>query len=65
MEAGTFGLALLVEASVFPSDIHFLFGADPEGLSVTGLGASLGDFLGEGETFTHEGLCCGLLRMAR
>ena len=73
MEAGTFCLAFLADASAFPSVYNFLFAkglvmdlgaAELEGFSVRGLGASLGDFLEWGETFASEGLKDGLLRMA-
>ena len=75
VEARTFGLAFLADASTFPSDCSFLFAAglvndlgaaEPEGyLLVRGMGARLGDILGVGKTFTGEGLLDGLLRMAR
>jgi hypothetical protein len=73
VEAGTLGLAFLVDTSAFSSDYNFLFAAvfvkvlgaaEPEGLSVTGLSACLGDLLGEDKTFTGEGLFEGLSRRA-
>ena len=67
VEAKTLVLAFLTEAIAFSSGSSFLFvegAAEPEGLSETGAGASLGDDLSGGETFTGEGVWYGLSRRA-
>ena len=68
MEAGMIFFAFLADAATFSSVINFLFAAgaaEPEGLSETQAGASLGDILNGGETFAGEGVWYGLSRRAR